>query len=292
MPAPRLDAASTSAGGPLIIFSHANGFPASTYGVLHRQLQSRGFRVAAIEKLGHDPAHPVTSNWPHLLRQLAAFTENECRQAGQGAFLVGHSLGGFLSLLCAAEHPRPGGFAVRGVLMLDSPVIAGWRATLLALAKGAGLAEWMGPGKVSRKRRNTWPSADDALAHFQSKPAFAAWDPETLRHYIEHGTYRSAGDPASARRLVFDRDVETAIYNGLPHHVMRVMRRKPPACPVAFLGGKQSLEIRQVGLAATRVITQGRITMTEGTHLFPMEHPRRTAEAIARELQAMMGDLA
>jgi pimeloyl-ACP methyl ester carboxylesterase len=286
--APRAAPAGQAGRGPLIVFSHANSFPASTYGVLHQQLHQRGFTVAAIEKLGHDPAHPVTSNWPHLLTQLATFAENECRHAGQGAFLVGHSLGGFLSLLCAAQHPRLGGFPVRGVLLLDSPVIAGWRAALLGLAKGTGLVSRLSPGAVSSKRRNAWSSADEALAHFQSKAAFAAWDPETLRHYIEHGTVRTAGDPSAARRLAFDRDVETAIYNTLPHHAMRVLRRTPPPCPVAFIGGKQSAEVRQVGLAATRAVTKGRITMIEGTHLFPMEHPRRTAETIARELQAMI----
>ena len=31
----------------LVVFSHANSFPASTYRVLFRQLRARGFRVRA-----------------------------------------------------------------------------------------------------------------------------------------------------------------------------------------------------------------------------------------------------
>lgn len=49
---------------PLIIFSHGNSFPASTYGVLFRGLEARGYQVKAIEKFGHDPAYPISSNWP------------------------------------------------------------------------------------------------------------------------------------------------------------------------------------------------------------------------------------
>ena len=62
---------------PLIVFSHANSFPASTYGVLFRSLRARGFTVRAIEKFGHDPQYPVTSNWPHLVQQLADFAAPE-----------------------------------------------------------------------------------------------------------------------------------------------------------------------------------------------------------------------
>jgi len=120
---------SLTASNPLIIFSHANSFPASTYGVLFRGLEARGFQVKAIEKFGHDPAYPVTSNWPHLVQQLADFTSEQVEKAGQTAFLVGHSLGGFLSLMCAARNPALGGQPVRGVLLLDSPILGGWRAT-------------------------------------------------------------------------------------------------------------------------------------------------------------------
>ena len=40
---------------PLIIFSHANSFGASTYGVMFDSLLQRGFTVEAIERFGHDP---------------------------------------------------------------------------------------------------------------------------------------------------------------------------------------------------------------------------------------------
>ena len=112
----------------LLVFSHANSFGASTYGVMLQALRKRGFEIAAIEKYGHDTRYPVTSNWPHLVQQLADFAGEQAQQAGQGVFLVGHSLGGFLSLMCAARHPQLGGHAVRGVVMLDSPLLGGWKA--------------------------------------------------------------------------------------------------------------------------------------------------------------------
>ena len=94
---------------PLIVFAHANSFPAATYNLMFRSLRARGFAVKAVDKFGHDPRYPVTSNWPHLVQQLADFAAPEIQKSGQPAWLVGHSLGGFLSLMCAARYPELGG---------------------------------------------------------------------------------------------------------------------------------------------------------------------------------------
>lgn len=274
----------------LIVFSHANSFPASTYGVLFKSLRARGHAVRAVEKFGHDPKYPVTSNWPHLVQQLADFAGPEIEKHGKPAWLVGHSLGGFLSIMCAARHPRLGGHGVRGVLLIDSPVLGGWRARALELAKRTQLVGSISPGKISRIRRHSWPDAQSAFDHFARKKAFAAWDPQVLRDYIEHGTL-DANTPQGPRRvLAFDRDVETAIYNTLPHNLDRLLRRHPLQCPVGFLGGNDSQEMKQVGMAMTHKLVgphPGRLRMLPGSHLFPMERPHETAAAIDACLQAL-----
>ena len=67
----------------LIVFSHANSFPAATYGVMFKSLRSRGFTVKAVDKFGHDPEYPVTDNWPHLVQQLHDFAAREVDKAGR-----------------------------------------------------------------------------------------------------------------------------------------------------------------------------------------------------------------
>jgi pimeloyl-ACP methyl ester carboxylesterase len=274
----------------LIVFSHANSFPASTYGVLFKSLRARGHAVRAVEKFGHDPAYPVTSNWPHLVQQLADFAGPEIEKHGKPAWLVGHSLGGFLSLMCAARHPQLGGHGVRGVLLIDSPVLGGWRARALELAKRTQLVGSISPGKVSRKRRNTWPDAQAAFDHFAHKKAFARWDPQVLRDYIEHGTIDAETPQGIQRVLAFDRDVETMIYNTLPHNLDRLLRRHPLRGPVGFLGGSESLEMKQVGMDMTRRVVgphPERLRMVQGSHLFPMERPAETAAAIDASLRIL-----
>jgi pimeloyl-ACP methyl ester carboxylesterase len=264
----------------MIIFSHANSYGASTYGVLFKALKARGFTVKAIEKLGHDARYPVTDNWPNLAQQLIDFTRAEVEKKGEPVFLVGHSLGGFVSLMAAARAPE----LARGVLLLDSPVLGGWRATTLGVMKSAQMFESRSPGAVSHKRRNSWPSQEAALEHFRHKKTFAKWDPQVLQDYIAHGTHDEVHGAETKRVLSFDRAIETAIYNTLPHNLDALLKRHPVKCPVAFIGGTHSLELKQVGMAMTERVTKGRIMMLDGSHLFPMEKPQVTAAAIEAAL--------
>jgi pimeloyl-ACP methyl ester carboxylesterase len=268
----------------LIVFSHANSFPASTYAVLFKSLRSRGFTVKAIAQYGHELDYPVTNNWPHLVQHLHDFAAREVERAGEPAYFVGHSLGGFLSLMCAARHPS----LARAVLLLDAPILGGWKAQALRAAKRTQLVGAISPGAVSRKRKNRWPSAEAALEHFRHKKAFARWDPQVLQDYITHGTRDEGGE----RILSFDREIETAIYNTLPDNLDRLLQRHPLRCPVAFIGGLQSEEMRQVGTAMTEKVTQGRMMLLDGSHLFPMEKPLATAAAIEASLSALDVDRA
>jgi pimeloyl-ACP methyl ester carboxylesterase len=246
---------------------------------LFKDLRARGFTVKAPEKFGHDTAYPVSNNWPGLVQQLHDFAAREMDKAGEPAFLVGHSLGGFLSIMCAARHPQ----LARGVLLLDSPLIGGWKSHAVRAAKRTQLVGSISPGAVSRKRKNKWPSREAALEHFRHKKAFAHWEPQVLADYIAHGTHDEDGECV----LSFDRDVETRIYNTLPDNLQALLKRHPLRCPAAFVGGLQSEEIGQAGLAMTTKITQGRIAMIDGSHLFPMEKPLATAAAIESALTAM-----
>jgi pimeloyl-ACP methyl ester carboxylesterase len=275
----------------LLIFSHGNGFPANTYQTMLDALSQRGFTVAAVDKFGHDPAYPVTPNWPNLVQQLANFTEQQLALQPStadgdtsepgGAWLVGHSLGGGLSLMCAAQHPH----LVRGVVMLDAILLSGWRAKAMGVATRAPGMNRLLPSAVSRSRREHWPSAQAAREHFAAKQVFAQWQPQALDDYV-------AGfkpDPAGGVRLGFDRTVESAIYDCLPHGLEALLREHPLKRPAAFIAGAKSREMAQLGLDLARSVTQGRMTTLDGSHLFPMERPQASAAAVEAAILNMQG---
>jgi pimeloyl-ACP methyl ester carboxylesterase len=236
--------------------------------------------VLALPRIAHDAAYPVTTNWPHLREELLAFVRREA--PGQRVHLVGHSLGGFLSLMVACRHPE----VAASVALLDSPVIGGWRSHSASAARALGLFKRFSPGRVAERRRYRWPSREAALAHFAAKHAFARWDERVLRDYIAHGTEPDPeGDTPKAVRLAFRRETETRLYDTLPVRWEPLLRRHPPAAPVHFIGGTRSRELRQAGQLATRTLVGERWQWVEGTHLFPMEAPDATAAAVLRCLK-------
>lgn len=261
---------------PTIVFSHANGFPAGTYRQLFNHWKAAGWRVKAVDKFGHDPRYPVTSNWPRLRDQLLDFV---AEQAPQGAWLVGHSLGGLLSLLAASKRPE----LVHGLVMLDSPVITGWRAHSVQVLKASRLIGKVSPGRISQLRRHEWPSRQAVREHYGAKSLFARWAPGVLDDYIACGTLRQGGKTV----LAFDRDIETRIYNTLPHQLGRVLQRHPLRCPVGFVAGTRSTELRTGGLGPAHALAGERLVWIAGTHLYPMEKPQETAEAVLGLLASM-----
>jgi pimeloyl-ACP methyl ester carboxylesterase len=275
---------------PTLVFSHANGFPAGTYRQHFEAWRAAGWRVEAIDRLGHNERYRVSNNWPHLRDELIAFIEG----LGCGPVaLVGHSLGGFLSLIVACRRPA----LVKALVMLDAPVLAGWKAHSVHMAKVTGLMKRVSPSKIAVKRREQWPSRAAMLEHFQSKAAFARWAPGVLADYVDAGSRPDPAAPPEGVRLAFDRSVEAHISDTLPHHLGGLIGRHPPRCPVSFIAGTQSTEVRQVGLAATqRLIAAGNqqhpdrpghLQWMVGSHLYPMEKPADTAAAVLDLLEAM-----
>ena len=264
------------AGQPLVLFFHGNSFPASTYNVMLNALRQRGMKVQALEKIGHNPSYPVTSNWPHLVQEIHAFAKPLTDQHPGPVVLVGHSLGGMLSLMLAAQFPK----LAHAVVMVDAPALGGLRAKALQLSKTLSLTKKFSPGVVSQKRRNTWHSVEEVHAHFLSKKVFARWDPQVLNDYVMNGTHEEKTDAGVQRVLSFDRRIETQIYNSVPHNLEGLLKKYPLACPVSLVAARHSREMRIAGFDFSTKITKGRVCTIDGTHLVPMEKPLVTAAAI------------
>ena len=272
------------AGQPLILFFHGNSFPASTYSVMLNELRRRNLQVQALEKIGHNPAFPVTSNWPHLVEEVHAFAQPLIAAHSGPVVLIGHSLGGMLSLMLAAQYPH----LAHGVVMVDAPAVGGLQAKVLQLSKTLSLNKKFSPGAISRKRRNEWLSLEEVRAHFASKKVFARWDPQVLNDYVLQGTREEKSEAGVRRVLSFNRDIETLIYNNVPHNLERLLKKHPLTCPVSLVAARHSREMRLAGSDFTHKITKGRITMIDGTHLVPMEKPLVTAAAVEAAILNML----
>ncbi|MDP3841176.1 MAG: alpha/beta hydrolase [Oxalobacteraceae bacterium] len=260
---------------PILHFAHANSFPAGTYRVFFDDLRKH-YDVRALDLHAHNPKYPVRNGWRALRQELI---DELAARYSEPVILVGHSMGGMLSLMAAKARPD----LVRCVVLLDSPVVAGWRALLVRVAKSTGLDKKFPPSLLSERRRNIWPDLQAVHRHFASKKPFVAWSPAVLHDYVESGM---VPHPQGVT-LRFTREAETAVYRSLPHHIGCLVRSAFPV-PVGFVGGTDSVECRQAGLKATRRLVGRHYRQIPGGHLFPMESPALAAGALHDMIRSLV----
>jgi pimeloyl-ACP methyl ester carboxylesterase len=256
---------------PFLQFSHANGFPASSYGAMLGELSQR-YRIGAVETFGTDPRYPVTDGWQHLVDQLIDTLEREHR--GAPVFGVGHSLGAYLTFLAAVRRPE----LFRAIVMLDAPIIGPVKGRLLGAVKRYGIIDRVTPAGATRDRRSEWPGREEAKAHFRSRRLFRHFAPQCLDDYVRHGLVGGHGH----LRLRIDPRIEYQIYRTLPHDMHRHLREL--TVPAGFAGGLRSDVLRRVGMAHMRRFRKRKVP---GGHLFPFEYPREAAEAICSLLEEL-----
>ena len=265
-----------------LAFAHANSFPAESYRCLLTLLKQQ-HELITPALLAHHKNYPVTNGWPHLVEEYIAFLEAHTQADHSPArWLIGHSMGGFLSLMVAQKRPD----LAQGVILLDAPIIGGWKAKVLQLSKISGLVWHVAPAKFSKVRREKFESGEQAFLHFRNKKVFSRFSDKALRHYVQAGTTPHPEGVA----LTFNRDTETKIYGSLPHHLPNVAKKlkaKQPTFPIGLIAGKQSEEMGIVGLRYTqKFLPQHMIRCVPGGHLFPLEQPEATAEAINSLIKA------
>jgi pimeloyl-ACP methyl ester carboxylesterase len=259
---------------PIIHFSHADGFPAPCYRKLFGLLESE-FRIGYLDRIGHDPAFPVSDGWVYLVDELIAAIESRWSEPVIG---IGHSLGGYVTALAAARRPE----LFRAVILLDAPILGAFTGSAVQFLKHIGLIDRVTPAGSVKNRRRHWPSREDVVAHFRRRTIFRNFDPECLEDYVRFGIV----EDGNGVRLWFDPDIEYQIYRTIPHDIAGSLRKL--AVPGGFIGGSESTVLKRVGLGHTR--RRFRLALVPGGHLFPFQLPRDAAQAI-RRMAADLGAL-
>jgi pimeloyl-ACP methyl ester carboxylesterase len=223
------------------------------------------FSVTWIEAIGTDPRFPVSEGWPHLVEQLIDSIK-------EPVYGVGHSLGGYLNYLAAVRRPD----LFRAIVLLDAPIIGPFRGGMLGATKRLGIVDRVTPAGATRDRRSTWPSREEAKAHFRGRTLFRHFAEECLEDYAKHGLVERDG----ALHLRIDPAIEYQIYRTIPHDMMKHLPKL--RVPAAFIGGAQSDVVRRVRLAGMK--PKFTLHKVPGGHLFPFERPIDAANAITRSI--------
>ena len=225
------------------------------------------FEIGSIDRLGHHDDYPVTNNWDRLVHEL--ITELETSYS-KPVFAVGHSLGGVLSMMVAAQRPD----LIKGLIMLDAPFLTKIEAVGVSWSKRLGLIDKITPAARTLGRKEQWDSLAEAQSYFRGKKLFQRFDERCLNDYINHGTVEIDD---GKRELHFDADTEIKIYRTIPDNLHKTKKLDMPA--VAFAGNSSDVFKKHHEVRMKRQLGMN-VEWLKGGHMFPFERPQQTAELI------------
>ncbi len=250
---------------PRLVFAHANGFPGLSYQSLLAPLADT-FDVHPLERLGHNPDYPVNHNWKGLVDELLA----SLPASGEPVLGVGHSLGGLLMAMAALKRPE----RFYGVIMLDPPLLLGVDTWAMKAAKRLGFIDRVTPAGKTLKRRRVWPSREAMANSLRRRGLFSDFTAEALNDYVQAGS-QLLDDGRAA--LSFRPEVEVEIFRHLPDNITSLPRKL--GVPAVLVAGDES--DLMTASRVKRLKRRGmRVLSVPGSHMFPMEYPEPTRDAI------------
>jgi len=266
--------------GPDLLLVHATGLCAAPFLPLARSL-GPDIHCSGLDLRAHGRSErPADGNlaWAGFTLDVLATVDGLGLERPVG---VGHSCGGAALLL--AEQARPGTFCS---LYLFEPVV-------FPAEPSVPVPEENPMSAAARRRRETFPSAEDAFLTFSSKPPLDVLDPEALCLYVEHGFEpipADEGGDGSAVRLRCRRDDEAETFarapsNGAFAHLAAVR------CPVTLAYGEETDAFgRPLMEAIAGALPDAAIERFPGLgHFGPLEQPGVVATAVRRSLDSADG---
>ncbi|HXQ53509.1 MAG TPA: alpha/beta hydrolase [Stellaceae bacterium] len=273
-------------GAPALLFGHANGMAAGSYGPFLRLLAART-RVWAFDARGHGG-----SSWPdgpldevfavdRMADDLAQVTRAVATRAGvQRIACVGHSLGAAAALRLAMLGRAPRWSAL---VAIEPPIFPPPGAAVHdeAVAKQARLVAG------TAKRRTHWPSPEALAERLAGRGMFARFDRAMLEAHCR-ATLRPA--PEGGFRLCCPPAVESFIFrsHGEADSWARLSAIEER---VALIGGDPTTPdndwVSSVLPEMAAQMRHARLTMVPGTgHLLVSEVPARCAALVLDQIKA------
>ena len=215
------------------------------------------YHVRAIDQRGHGDssrADPPDYSYERYAADLAALVE---KLDLRDFVLMGHSMGGLVSLIYAATHPA----RVKKIVLIDS--------TLVSTPDRVALLH-----QVGNREGKSYPNRDDFIENFRVRPAGTTAAPEILRYLAE----RSGREGADGLwRHKFDRNV----------YAKRVLIDIPPYwnrihIPALYVKGGRSDRITPeiISDASKRCPHFELVEVPDADHHVTLDNPRGFVEAV------------
>ena len=260
--------------GPLIHFSHSNGYPPECFQRVINHLLPH-FRVIAIRHRalwpGSEPEE--LENWHLIADDLIRFFY---QQGISNVIGMGHSSGAVATMYASLKRPD----LFQSLILLDPVFLP--QEVLTMVAANPGLRDEMPLVKRTPKRRNRWPSRQAAYDQFRPKSVFKHWPDATLWDYVNCALEQDeSGDVV----LAYSREWETQLYRTMPLDVWDLVPQMTH--PTLALRGAESDTLMPASWQLWQNLQpKAEFVQVAGTgHMLLMEQPEHVADIILNYLR-------
>jgi len=259
--------------GQSVVLIHATGFLAALWHPVATVLLSKA-HVLGLDLRGHGDSEPGDSYYwsvfPDDLNGVLSALD-----LGP-TLLVGHSVGGAASALCAARYPA----LVKGLVLVDPVIYPEWLYERPQLAEASDLYRRAG------RRRRDWPSREDMRRSLESKMPFAKWRPEVFDLYVQEAVRASRDGRVT---LKCSPETEAAIYRETLRFNLwpEIVNTNVPALVLRGLADHGVRSTTDPDLAR-KLLTAEDWPVERASHLIPMEAPDEVTKAVQLMLERLV----
>lgn len=243
-----------------ICFAHANGYPPGSYRPLLEALAD----FASVYTYDHLPLRMPEGpykgvKWGHFADDYVGQLQ---RAFDEPVVLLGHSLGGTVSMLTAAQQSH-----LCSRLILLDPVFIPPKLQLAMRLLPRSKRQQMPMVRKALRRPNFFSDYTEAFQFHRKARAFANFSDDALWGYI-HAGFGQHDDGVALR---FSREWEAEIYMSAPWVWSKLKRL---STPTLGLVGEQSDVVHEPVVQRWKKTQKGvTIVPMRGGHLFPLESP-------------------
>jgi len=275
--------------GPVVVCAHGITANHTEFHALADQLGA-GFRLVAPDLRGRGRSNAITGPWGMAAHAADLVAVLDHLGIARADLLLGHSMGGFVAAVAAAQYPDR--FArvlmVDGGLPLMNVGFIAWLPFSNFFVEKL-VQRIIGPSLT--RLDMTFASRDAYRGFWRQHPALAA---DWSRYIEEYVDYDLEGEPPalrpSTRKEPLLLDVRTQLVEDLVPRSLKQMR-----CPVRFLraprglfDGKALYAEDRLARAAAGIAQYSSATIPDVNH-FTILLSERGARAVAAEVRSMLG---
>jgi lipase len=267
-------AGSDDASNP-IVWVHANGFSGRMWIPVIESLECRPDASHIVydlcgQGLSSKPAPDVNNyDWGLQAEHLKMLVRSE---AGRPVDAVGHSMGGAIIALAAADDAE----LFRSIVLFEPIIPVGVRASFGDPAANPLVAQ-------ARRRRAGFASLEECRQRLGSKPPYSFWDPKSFELFLETALVPVPGSDDGAVQLACPPEIEATNYiaGGLHDAYEKLPSIE---CPALLLQGSRSPKGGPLDASALteRLPNATYDEVQDATHFAPFENPRLFAEGLCK----------